>query len=133
MALRHQQKLQERGLADEAEGPLAVGDPRQLDEDVIHALPLDERLTHPELVDAVADDLDGGRGDVLVLHRGRHLARVDPQHEVHAALEIQPKADALLQRKRVPCRQGHDGERHREAPAQRRGHHAPLPTGAASG
>ena len=44
--------------------------PGQLHEDAIRSLPRDQRLGHAELVDAVADRLDGLRDRVVLDPRG---------------------------------------------------------------
>ena len=44
---------------DQVLDPLRVGDARELDDDPLRALPLDQRLGDAELVDPVADGLDG--------------------------------------------------------------------------
>jgi hypothetical protein len=53
----HELEGQHRGLADQRLGALRILDAGQLDHDVALALPLDDRLAHAELVDAVADGL----------------------------------------------------------------------------
>ena len=62
-----QLQLQESGALDQVLDPLRVVDTGKLYEDSIRPLPRDERLGDPELVDAVADRLDG-LGDRVVLH-----------------------------------------------------------------
>ena len=59
----HQLEFQLGGLADEVQGPLGVLDAGELDDDLVGALAHQDRLGHPELVDAVAEDLQAlGQG-----------------------------------------------------------------------
>ena len=62
----HQRELEERGVLDQVLDPLGIVDARQLDEDAVLALAGDQRLRHAELVDAVADRLDGLRDGVVL-------------------------------------------------------------------
>mgnify|MGYP001612113388 CR=1 FL=1 len=84
-------ELQQRGLADDPQGPLGIFDPREFHNDAPLALALDRRFDHAELVDAVADDL----------HRRIHGLRCDLQlfrvlrlqDDVAAALQVQAQVD----------------------------------------
>ena len=51
--------LQDGGDLDQVLDPLGIVDAGQLDDDLVGALPLDERLGDAELVDPVADRLQG--------------------------------------------------------------------------
>ena len=77
------------------EGALTLREPRQLDDDAVLTLLLDERLGYAELVDALPEDLHGAVHRVLGLG-GVHLGAVHLEHEVHAALEVQAQVDGLL-------------------------------------
>src|SRR5206468_710345 len=72
---RDQLELEERRAADQLLGALRVLDAGELHHDLVAALRLHGRLRHAELVDAVADDLEG-----LLLHvvaQALHLARLE--------------------------------------------------------
>ena len=81
----HELELEERRLADQLDRPLTIRESRQLDDDPILALELNERFGHPKLVDAVGDDLPDPLGRVLGLG-GVQSRAVDLEHQVHAAL-----------------------------------------------
>jgi hypothetical protein len=78
---------------------LAIREARELDDDAVRALALDDRLGDAELVDAIANDLDRPVDGALALF-GRELAGVHLEHQVHAALEVESERDRLLPQ---PC------------------------------
>jgi hypothetical protein len=58
-ALVHQLELQVGGAADDVDGPLGIVEARKLDDDAVAHLLADVGFGHAELVDAVADGLEG--------------------------------------------------------------------------
>ena len=90
----HQLEFEQRGLADQVDGALAIGEPRKLHRDPVLAFPLDQRLGHAELVDTVADDLHRALGRVLRLG-GIQPRAIHLEHQVHAALQVESEMDRL--------------------------------------
>ena len=86
-------ELQRRGGSEDLLRPGGVLDPGQLDDDPVLALLLDDRLRHPELVDAVAQG-----GDVLLDREALDLAlRVLPElHVEHRVADVLGRFDDQL-------------------------------------
>ena len=59
MDLVHEFELEQSGLADDLFGPFGVLNARQLHQNVLPPATLNDRLAHPELINAVADRLEG--------------------------------------------------------------------------
>ena len=86
---RQRNEVQAAGLADQPTDGLGIRDARELDDDAVAALGLDDRLGHAGRVDAPLDDVadrrevtDSGRPPVL----GQRLV-LDPE----PALQVQPE------------------------------------------
>ena len=81
-------EFQERRFLDDVLGALWIVDAGKLDDDAVVASLLHDGLGNPELVDAVANDLERVV-DGLALVRYRTLRVIDFKREVHPALEVE--------------------------------------------
>ena len=87
-----QLELEQRGLADQILGALHVLDTGQLDDDAVRALPLNDRLGHAELIDAVADHLLGPVHGVLGLFFGK-IFQIHLHDQMDTALQVEPQVE----------------------------------------
>ena len=86
-------ELQERLLLHQLARALRILNARNLDDDAIVALLLDDRLRHAEAFDARADRLQRAIDRFRLLSRRNRLLRVvDLEREIRAALEIEALA-----------------------------------------
>ncbi len=91
-----QPELQPRGLAHQFLGALRILETGELNDDPVLSLLLDHRLRHAELVDAVADDLDGAVHLVAAALVLGDLLQVHLVHQVRAALQVEPQLHGVV-------------------------------------
>jgi len=103
--LGHQLELEQGGLADEVDGAPRVVDAGELHHDAVPSLRVDRRLGDAELVDAVADDLEGA-GDRVPLRVVGEFRRLDLEHEVHPAAQVEPEVQDPARVAAQPLLQG---------------------------
>jgi hypothetical protein len=85
------------GLLDQVYSQVAIGDARQLNQDAVLALELDDRLGDAQAVDAVLDDAPRR---LHLLRRGRRAARqVGGEQDLQSALQV----EALLELQVAPA------------------------------
>src|SRR5262249_50461615 len=77
------------GLAENFEQLLGIAEARHLNQNAIVSLALDRRLDEPELIDALADDLDRLIDDLPGTFKQRGLGRSEPHHATADVLDVE--------------------------------------------